>query len=103
MEDSGAKGRRFSRTREDFTCEHCGYVVIGNGYTDHCPRCLFGKHVDVMPGDRAEACRGLMEPLHAVYKDNGYTIYYKCMKCGMQRRFKYAPDDNVELLLKLLG
>ena len=24
----------------------------GNGYTNHCPKCLWSKHVDINPGDR---------------------------------------------------
>jgi hypothetical protein len=31
-------------------------------YRNHCPACLWSKHVDVQPGDRAATCRGLMRP-----------------------------------------
>src|SRR3989338_8156335 len=44
--------RRFQRTKEDFTCERCGFFVRGSGYTNHCPQCLWSKHVDVNPGNR---------------------------------------------------
>jgi rubrerythrin len=93
---------RFRKTPENFTCENCGVSVAGNGYTDHCPKCLYGRHVDIMPGDRSEKCRGMMKPVHAFYKDGSYTISYRCLKCGIERRFKAAPDDNTELLLSLL-
>jgi hypothetical protein len=53
----------FKKTKEDFVCEHCGKPVVGNGYTNHCPECLWSKHVDVNPGDRAATCLGLMEPV----------------------------------------
>ncbi len=102
MENGTNKGKRFRRTIEDFICLNCGLNATGNGYTDHCPKCLFGRHVDVMPGDRSEQCHGLMKPMHSVYKGGSYTIYYKCLKCGMQRRFKSAPDDNTDLLIPLL-
>ena len=55
--------KRFSRRTEDFTCEHCGTKVKGNGYTNHCPQCLYSKHVDINPGDRLSDCGGLMEPI----------------------------------------
>ena len=57
------KMKRFNRRIEDFTCEHCGTEVHGNGYTNHCPNCLWSKHVDINPGDRAADCGGLMEPI----------------------------------------
>ncbi|MFA6992594.1 MAG: RNHCP domain-containing protein, partial [Candidatus Gracilibacteria bacterium] len=39
--------KRFSRTIEDFVCEKCGAKVKGDGYTNHCPKCLWSKHVDI--------------------------------------------------------
>ena len=55
--------KRFTRTIEDFTCEQCGASVTGNGYTNHCPHCLWSKHVDIFPGDREAECQGLMAPV----------------------------------------
>ena len=39
---------------EDFICENCGKDVEKSSYTarDHCPYCLYSKHVDINPGDR---------------------------------------------------
>ncbi len=36
---------------EEFICEHCGKKVGKLGYTsrDHCPYCLYSKHVDCVP------------------------------------------------------
>ncbi|HYC79501.1 MAG TPA: RNHCP domain-containing protein, partial [Candidatus Binatia bacterium] len=53
----------FQRTPENFVCENCGTKVSGNGYTNHCPNCLYSKHVDNNPGDRLNKCHGLMEPI----------------------------------------
>ena len=50
-------GRRFTRTVGDFVCENCNTSVKGNGYTDHCPCCLYSKHVDINPGDRDCDCK----------------------------------------------
>ena len=54
--------RSFQRRIENFVCEHCGEKVIGDGYTNHCPKCLWSKHVDVNPGDRMAHCGGMMKP-----------------------------------------
>ena len=53
----------FIRKIENFTCNNCGTFVVGDGYTNHCPNCLFSKHVDTSPGDRKSSCKGLMEPI----------------------------------------
>ena len=53
-------GARFTRVVEDFTCGQCGAAVTGDGYTNHCPLCLWSRHVDINPGDRAAECGGLM-------------------------------------------
>jgi hypothetical protein len=54
----------FTKTVEDFVCEHCGEKVVGDGYTNHCPKCLWSKHVDINPGDRASECQGMMKPIN---------------------------------------
>ena len=73
--------KKFQRTIEDFVCGNCGAKVKGNGYTNHCPVCLWSKHVDIHPGDRAEACGGLMEPIAVDLEREGYRITYRCQKC----------------------
>ncbi len=96
--------RHFIRRPEDFTCANCGVKVHGTGYTDHCPSCLWSKHLDVNPGDRAAACDGMMKPVSAVCDHNGtFTITYLCMRCGMRRRFKQAENDSREELERLLN
>ncbi|MEK7509729.1 MAG: RNHCP domain-containing protein [Patescibacteria group bacterium] len=90
----------FKRTKENFTCEHCGAQVKGNGYTNHCPKCLWSKHVDVNPGDRAETCGGMMEPLRIEGEAGTYRIVHHCTKCGIERATKAAADDDQEALLR---
>lgn len=52
--------KNFIHCQEDFVCEVCGTKVKGTSYTNHCPNCLWSKHVDQnVPGDRAELCHGL--------------------------------------------
>jgi len=96
------KRKNFIRVKESFTCEHCGTRVEGNGYTNHCPRCLYSKHVDLeTPGDRLNPCRGLMEPIGIEVKKGEYIIIHKCTKCGEIKKNKAAPGDNFEAILKL--
>lgn len=93
--------KTFQRTREDFVCEHCGAEVKGDGYTNHCPHCLYSKHVDINPGDRAEECGGLMEPVDLELKDGRYILVHRCQKCGFTRRNKVDDGDDFNAVLEL--
>lgn len=95
--------KKFQRQIEDFVCEKCGKEVKGDGYTDHCPRCLRSKHVDVNPGDRRSKCNGLMEPIGVEVKSDKYIIHYRCVKCRFEHRIKSAPDDNFDDIIKLVN
>lgn len=95
---------RFTKIDEEFICENCGKHVEKLGYTcrNHCPDCLYSKHVDINPGDRQEDCKGLLEPIGLEMNNKkGYVIIFKCKKCGAIRKNKSAEDDNMELLIKL--
>lgn len=91
----------FVRNKEDFTCEHCGAKVIGDGYTNHCPRCLWSKHVDVEPGDRAASCGGLMEPSALEGTTPKYVILHRCVVCGHEKRNRVSDGDSGEALVEL--
>ncbi|MFA6250694.1 MAG: RNHCP domain-containing protein [Candidatus Shapirobacteria bacterium] len=94
--------RNFVRKKENFKCEVCGIKVVGDGYTDHCPKCLWGKHVDEeIPGDRASDCGGLMEPIKTVLEKGEFRIFYKCRKCGHGFVVREGKDDNRERLISL--
>lgn len=93
----------FIRQVEDFTCEHCGLAVRGSGYTNHCPRCLWSKHVDREPGDRAETCGGMMEPIALEGSSPDYRIVHACERCGARRIVDAARDDDPAALLALAG
>ena len=54
-----------------FICLNCTKIIkkLTNGsYRNHCPYCLYSLHLDNQPGDRANKCRGLMEPISLTYK-----------------------------------
>ncbi len=91
----------FKRTVEDFVCEHCGVHVKGNGYTNHCHRCLWSKHVDVSPGDRAATCGGMMEPVGLEGSTPDYRIIQRCVRCGAKFRVTISPDDDPEAVIAL--
>jgi len=77
--------------------------VKGNGFTDHCPVCLWGRHVDVNPGDRASSCRGMMRPIRVEAKSGKYLLYYKCKECRHKFRVRSAPNDEFDLIIKLIN
>ncbi|MEX1247901.1 MAG: RNHCP domain-containing protein [Anaerolineales bacterium] len=91
-------GRRFQRKIEDFVCLHCGFAVQGGGYTNHCPRCLYSRHVDIHPGDRQAECGGLMVPVAVAGKAGSYRILHRCEKCGADKWNQAAPEDDFEQL-----
>ena len=98
------ENRVFTKIDEEFVCENCGTRVSKLGYTcrNHCPKCLYSKHVDVNPGDRQESCHGLLEPIGVeIDSKKGYVIIFKCKKCGQIRKNKAAKDDNIDLIIKL--
>ncbi|HCC22316.1 TPA: hypothetical protein DEP86_02845 [Candidatus Uhrbacteria bacterium] len=96
--------KKFQRTKEDFTCARCGIFVRGDGYTNHCPSCLWSRHVDVNPGDRLANCGGLMEPIGLEIKNGGETtILHRCIICGHERRNRTSSNDDPEVVIRLSG
>jgi len=87
----------FKKTVENFVCENCGHENVGDGFTDHCQKCLWSKHVDIDPGDRLEICGGMMKPIETGDKNGSYRIKNKCQKCGFERWSKVLPLDNFEI------
>jgi hypothetical protein len=92
----------FIKNKEDFTCENCSAFITGNGYTNHCHMCMFSKHVDIAPGDRLEACQGLMKPVHVEGSTNNVVITHTCQTCGFVRRNKLQKDDDIKALVLLI-
>lgn len=93
----------FKRTIEDFICEHCGASVKGDGYTNHCPQCLWSKHVDVQPGDRAAICGGMMKPVALEGSTGKYRITQRCERCNMQRLITVHKNDDMKAVVALAG
>ncbi len=95
------ESRKFTRTIEDFVCGNCGKEVVGNGYTNHCPECLWSKHVDKNPGDRLESCGGSMKPVNIVKEGKDFIITHICVRCSFERRKKVVEGDNFETVIKI--
>ncbi len=96
------KVKKFQKRKEDFVCENCGEKVKGSGYTNHCPKCLWSKHVDIFPGDRLEDCGGMMEPVDVETKKSGaLLIVHKCQRCGEVSRVGVSDSDDKDALLEL--
>lgn len=93
--------RKFTRKIEDFVCENCGHFVTGNGFTNHCPECLWSKHVDINPGDRLNDCKGLMEPVGFEIRNGKENLLFRCTKCGFTGRNKVASQDNRAQIIQL--
>jgi len=90
----------FTRHTENFICDHCGTSVIGTGYTNHCPQCLWSRHVDVDPGDRAADCGGMMRPTRVeVGKRDVWRLVHRCDTCGHERYNDVQPEDDWETVV----
>lgn len=93
--------KKFTKKIEDFICEKCGKKVIGNGFTNHCPFCLWGKHIDISPGDRLSTCGSLMKPISLISQRGEYHIMHKCIKCGLMKKNRLGDKDNFEEALRI--
>ena len=94
-------GKRFTKTVEDFVCASCGAAVTGSGYTNHCPHCLWSRHVDIYPGDRQSPCGGMMEPVAFVVSGSDCIIEQKCTECGHVHKNRMRPGDDIQALIEL--
>lgn len=100
---------RTPRNEQDqaFKCGHCrsfiGAPVTGGRNRNHCPNCLYSKHVDLKrPGDRLSDCGSLMAPVGIFTRPNGEEmILHRCLGCGFERPNRVAADDNPGVLESL--
>lgn len=101
------KSKKMIALNESFKCENCGKevdpVIFGGSYRNHCPQCLYSKHLDTdTPGDRKNQCKGLMKPISSYTKKSGeYVISHQCTVCGFIRYNRIAGDDNFDLVVRL--
>lgn len=93
----------YKNKNKGFICQNCKAKVPPAKGTirNHCPYCLYSKHVDINPGDRSEVCHGLMEPICYFVKHGQIILKHKCTKCGKISVNKAASDDNMDKILQL--
>lgn len=89
-----------------FTCIRCRHPVtihaFGTRHRNHCPACLWSRHLDDQPGDRASPCRAPMEPIGIeVRRDGEWAIIHRCTACNILRANRIAGDDREMALLGL--
>ena len=90
-----------------FICINCGITVPvsaeGTAHRNHCPYCLWSRHVDLKTGDRLSICRGRMEPVSICETKGEWSLIHRCEKCGSLRINRIAGDDNKEEMMKILA
>ncbi len=103
--DQRQRGQR--RAQRPFRCRHCGLDIPvdapGTAHRNHCPGCLWSRHLDgATPGDRAADCGSAMEPIAvAVRGDGEWVLVHRCSGCGELDLNRIAGDDNPLLLTRL--
>jgi len=95
--------RKFIRNKENFTCKNCNQSVIGNGYTNHCPNCLYSIHIDKYPGDRQESCLGIMSPIEIITKggDAKYIVHI-CNLCKIKKKNILSKQDSIKTIISIM-
>lgn len=98
---------RHNRSTNDvFKCKNCrrfiGPLPYGGHHRNHCPFCLYSRHVDESKGDRLNECSSKMAPIGYFQRPNGeYVLVHRCLGCDFERFNRIAGDDNFELMLTL--
>jgi hypothetical protein len=102
---------------QSFRCFNCGQEIPVNQYMgtanrNHCPHCLWSKHVDQNPGDRKSDCHCSMEPIGLTFKQEGLDKYgnlrqgelmviHRCLKDDKISINRIAADDDPEKILEV--
>jgi phage FluMu protein Com len=96
--------RKFTRHKENFVCKHCNQAVEGNGYTNHCPNCLYSLHVDKYPGDRQELCHGLMQPIDIITKGGSAKyLLHECSLCKVVKQNILSESDSTQTIINIMA
>ena len=119
------KNNRDERRKKDhceperqFRCGNCGAIVstdrelVGVNNRNHCPNCLWSKHVDdLRAGDRCSGCGARMRPLgltvkkvhkkYAVNEEGELMLIHNCIRCGKIFINRIAADDSTGALIAL--
>ncbi len=95
----------YSEVEMSFICINCGITVpvsaVGTAHRNHCPHCLWSRHVDLNRGDRLSVCRGRMEPVSICESKGEWSLIHRCEKCGSLRSNRISGDDNTAEMIKI--
>jgi hypothetical protein len=99
---------------QGFTCAHCKYpvsaerLVAAVGNRNHCPYCLWSRHMDLnKPGDRLSACKQVMPAVALTLKRTSkkysqtcgeLMLVHMCLDCGKVSANRIAADDDPDKL-----
>lgn len=96
-----------SRPSRSFRCAHCRLDVPmdapGTRHRNHCPSCLWSRHLDDdTPGDRDADCGAAMEPIAVCARADGeWALVHRCGACTTIHVNRIAGDDNPLILMQL--
>jgi hypothetical protein len=102
----------------DFKCMHCRNYVVQTPFLsgvqnrNHCPYCLWSKHVDLhQSGDRLAACKSQMHPVGLALKrsrkkygaesSGELMLIHQCEGCGKVSINRIAADDLSDRLYNI--
>jgi hypothetical protein len=91
---------------DTFRCLQCRRHVplsaFGTQHRNHCPSCLWSRHLDVTPGDRRASCGSRMEPIAVTIRPGGeWVLIHRCAGCGVLHENRIAGDDSVFALMAI--
>jgi len=113
--------RRDGKVHEKgFSCAQCGFSVTtsremsGVNNRNHCPRCLWSKHVDeIKAGDRKAQCKSRMQPLGLTLKQiakrynreaqGELMLIHRCTGCGKLSINRIAADDDAAMIYQVFN
>ncbi len=80
-----------------------GLDAPGTAHRNHCPNCLWSRHLDDdHPGDRDADCGSSMEPIAVSVRGDGeWVLVHRCCGCGEVHLNRTAGDDNPLLLMRV--
>ncbi|HEY3141940.1 MAG TPA: RNHCP domain-containing protein [Acidimicrobiales bacterium] len=92
--------------RNSFRCRNCRLDVPldapGTAHRNHCPNCLWSRHLDDSPGDRSSECGSSMEPIAVCVRGGGeWVLVHRCTGCDTLHLNRTAGDDNPLPLMRL--
>lgn len=103
-----------------FSCAQCGFSVTtsreqsGVNNRNHCPRCLWSRHVDdLKAGDRKAECKSRMQPLGLSIKQTPkrynreaqgeLMLIHRCTGCGKLSINRIAADDDATAIYQVFN